>query len=140
MNIKVYDNDIHYPVVKGWWNSHGIPAMPAHILRATGYVSHDGDRDIAAAWLYMDYHCGVSWLNLFISNPEASPREIHQAHQDIVETFTNYAEKEGFVIMMAFYDRPSLVKVAKRSGFGTNHESVHEMYKMLNPSNREAVA
>jgi len=137
MNVRLYEQGTDYPIVKNWWEENGMVAMPEHLLKATGYISHEGDKDIAAAWLYMDYSVSVAWCNLFISNPEASPKQIHQAHQDIVECFQIFAESEGFSVMMAFYEKPSLVKVAKRSGFMVNHQSVTEMFKPLTPQPQE---
>jgi hypothetical protein len=137
MNIRVYNESEDYSTVENWWNLHGIAPMPPHILRTIGYVSYKDDLDIAAAWLHMDHVSTVSWMNLFISNPDASPKQVHKAHMDIVECFQNFAESEGFSVIMAFYHKDSLKKVAMRSGFNINHSNVCEMYKVLNPVAKE---
>jgi hypothetical protein len=140
MNIRLYSNKYDYQMVSQWWRERDMQPLPQHVLRSVGYVAHEGDRDVACAWLYMDYVSGVCWFNLFIANPDAGGNEIRDAHEAIVKSFKHFAEKEGFCIMMAFYEQRSLSKLAQKHGFSVNHPSVAELYMGLTPKEQENVA
>ena len=140
MNIRLYSNEEDYDAVCHWWTERDMEPLPKNVLQSVGYIAHKGGKDIACAWLYMDYVSGVAWFNLFVANPEAGGNEIKEAHQTIIDAFKLFAENEGFVIMMAFYQQRSLAKLAQKQGFQVNHESVTELFMGITPKLREAVA
>jgi len=138
MNIRLYSNENDYQMVCDWWTKRSMPILGSRVLQAVGYVAHEGDKDIACAWLYMDYASGVCWLNLFITNPEAPISQVIKAHDAIVNAFKLFAEIEQCVIMLAFYERPSLARLAVKQGFQVNHEHTTQLFMPLTPKEEAA--
>jgi len=61
MNIRLFKEE-DYEMVCKWWGFHGLDPIPMGFLPAYGYVAHEGDRDIAVAWLDISefgVHCYV---------------------------------------------------------------------------------
>jgi len=129
MNIRLFKEE-DYEMVCKWWGFHGLDPIPMGFLPAYGYVAHEGDRDIAVAWLDISefgVHCYV-WG--FLTGDMSTPEMTLEAHDAIMESMELFAQNENFSIMVNMPHQRSLKKLAEKSGFIENHD-VCQMFKFI---------
>lgn len=120
------DLDDFHPVAMEWWESHGWPGVPANILPKLGIRAIDGDRPLAAAWLYMDNSVGVAMLEWIVTNPELPARKAAVALARLVDFAKQEAKSLGYSVVLTTCRQESLAKLLERAGFHqTDRDVIH---------------
>lgn len=57
--------------VASWWEAYGDSALPERMLPETGYLAHDGDKKVAAGWVYYT-NSTVAAYEWMVTNPTLS--------------------------------------------------------------------
>lgn len=120
-----------YDMVAKWWKYHGWDSVPAHILPALGVIVHDGDRDLVAAWLYMDNSVGVCMMEWLVSSPNAKPRETIKGVRLIIEFLREEAKELGYGVMLTTCKQKLLSRLYEKNGFVKTDEGMTHMLQNL---------
>lgn len=131
MLIRIYQ-DKDYWSLSEWWKEHGWDAPPAVILPKLGViVSTSDERDLAAAWLYMDNSVGVSMCEFIVSNPDNTARETVGAIKLAIEFLEDQALRNDYGVMLTTCKQEALARLLKKSGFSRTDDAMIHMVKVL---------
>lgn len=112
MNVRLYDRNRDYEMLMRWWVARDHEVVPSNLLPKLGVIVDD----IAAGFLYQtDSKLGI--LENFITSPDASPRQSHQALTEVTRELREFAETAEIETLVVFTKRPSVGKVIEREGF-----------------------
>ena len=112
-------SDLH--AVNGWHQARGWPGLSPHHLEMTGYIVED-----VAAGFVMQTDAGIAFLENYISNPDARPRDVAKAVDQISEALMGFAKDAGFEYIGALTVLRSIQKRAKRLGLSL-HDTPYAM-------------
>ena len=129
MMIRAYAEE-DYAVIESWWGAHGLSSIPREFLPA-GFIASSEGKDIFAGWIHMDKYSAMSWMNWFVSNPEATGKEKAAGFSAITERLKQFAYSEGYRFSALFLYQRSMQNLAKKEGFIINHQKVSEMFCLL---------
>ena len=87
----------------------------------TGYIVED-----VAAGFVMQTDAGIAFLENYISNPDARPRDVAKAVDQISEALMGFAKDAGFEYIGALTVLRSIQKRAKRLGLSL-HDTPYAM-------------
>jgi hypothetical protein len=103
-----------YPMLCGWWEAHGFPAVPMLRLPPLGIIYDD----TAAGFLYMDNGgSGVAMIEWLVTNPEAKPMAAAKALAKVVAALKAEAKRMEYAMILTTCRQPSLAKLLERCGF-----------------------
>ena len=121
-----------YALFAGWWNSrHGSP--PAlEMLPGCGVVVEEADGPVAVAFMYLDATgSGVAWLGWMASDPLAGAATACNAVELAVQFLEDHARALNYWLVVASYNRPSLVAAMVRAGFQAGETNFTHLFKPL---------
>lgn len=132
IQIREFDREKDYEMVRDWWAGHGWTPVPLNILPKLGVIAYEakpeGNTDTAAAWLYMDNSIGVCMLEWTVTRPGCTGRAAVAAIQALTEYLTLAAREMNYFIMLTTAKQPSLCRLHERNGFiRTDDQMVHFM-------------
>lgn len=104
------ENDLE--TLNHWYKGHGGTGIDAGCLPKIGIIVED----IAAGFLYRT-DSDIAFLDNFVSNPNAKPREVYRAINFILEHLTQAAVEMGYKRMFGFTKKDSMHRRAVDAGF-----------------------
>lgn len=104
--------DIHYGMIKEWWQAHEMPIIPRDYLPTYGLIVPN----IAAGFL-ISTDCNLGILEYFVSNPQSKAKQRDLALDQIVKGLIKYGESIGITNFKADTDVLAIENRAKRFGF-----------------------
>lgn len=106
-----------YPMVAKWWKAHGWPVLPLEALpEGGGVIAYEGTTPLCAAWLYKT-NSSISWMEWFISNPDAPKRCRSLGLDAVIAELDTRAKAQGFKIIHTSMRHPGLIRRMKSHGF-----------------------
>jgi len=138
--VRPFVAEWDYPVFASWVRAHGREDVPQWALPEVGFVVYEyaesqpfrvrsSVRPLACAFGYQDNKCGlVTWLT---ARPGLGPRTALAACSLVVAAVERELERRGVRFMISPSERPSLVKLMRRRGWGVLHAANVLLYKML---------
>jgi len=132
LQVRLYAED-DYQMVSDWWGKHNWACVPPEILPKIGGVIYEKETglNLTAAWLYMDNSTTVSWMEWFVSNPEATGFQVIKAHKLLLDFLERCAMDNDYGIMLTTCRQPSLSRLYEKNGFVKTDESVIHLLKVL---------
>lgn len=124
LEIRMFDFDRDIETVKEWWSGHEAPVPLELIVPDDGLIVPG----ICAAWLYLPSNSNVGWIGWPVANPSASPREVHNGFQLLLEEMKLLAQKYDMRALTAATDISGLIKVFKRVGFRAKPEKMTSLW------------
>lgn len=118
-------------MVAGWWVHHGWPAVPSAILPKFGIVAHNEEKDLGAAWLYMDNSVGVCWMEWLVTSPACLGRMPIKVIRIIAGFLKSRALDMDYGVMMTTARQASLVRVLESNGFTKSDEGMTHLISIL---------
>jgi hypothetical protein len=95
-----------------WWIEHEEPIVPATHLPKIGVFYED----LAVGFLYQT-DSAIGFLENFVANPEAHPRQVHAALVEVTNELAKIAAGLKLEHVMVLTQRVSVGKVIERCGF-----------------------
>lgn len=118
MLTEVKDFDVHHDlrIVNKWLKKHKAPLMSKEDVPEIGLVFPD----VLMGFLYQT-DASFSFLENFVSNPEASRKDVSQAIDHMSLFLLELAREKGKNKVFAFTKKRSILNRAKQLGFKMNH-------------------
>jgi hypothetical protein len=104
--------DAHVLEAIAWMEKRSMPAIPADTFSKTGFVVEG----IAGLWLYTT-DSTLAYLEMLVSNPDASSADRHAALDLVIQACVNAARAAGCRGVMAPVAHPDVVRRAQENGF-----------------------
>ena len=104
--------------INRWYRAHLSSELPAELVPKMGLIVQD-----TAAGFLLQTDTSMAFLERFVSNPEASPRAIALAFDQISTALVHSAALVGVRYIGAFSIIPSIEKRARRLGFKKHPET-----------------
>lgn len=112
MHPRPFNVDEDMATVKQWWDAREQPVELRAMVSNHGMIV----TDVCAAWLYLT-DGPFALIEIPISNPEASAKEVHDGFCALFKELTKQAINRGSEIVVASPKVGGVGKVLKRVGF-----------------------
>ncbi|MEP3786566.1 hypothetical protein [Ascidiaceihabitans sp.] len=112
--------------LNNWFQARGWPGISERHMQMKGFIVDD----VAAGFL-MQTDAGVAYLENYISNPDARPKQVATAIDQITAALLGLARAKGFEYVAAFTALPSIEKRAQRLGMSLHDEPYALLTKEL---------
>ena len=120
-----------YHTLESWWTGHGWQAVPEQILPRLGILASDGERPLAAGFLYMDNSVGVAMLEWLVTDPEAPARKAAVALSRLVDFAKQEAKALDYSVILTTCRQESLVRLMEKNGFTTTDKEMTHLLAVL---------
>lgn len=114
MNISRYRDDLHYDMLKEWWEARNLMPVPQECLPAYGAVV-DG---IVAGFLYQT-DSKVCMIENLISDKRSAKDERRRAIDSLIKHICQEAKRQGFNYVIGYTISDRLIRDQSRWGFST---------------------
>jgi hypothetical protein len=109
MDIRLFNIEQDYAEVSTWWEAQGWPPVKASWLSTTGYIVTDGDRKLAAGWLYLT-NSKAAVFEWMVGNPEASIEDRAEAQDLILRAVDELAQSMDLEMVFTNTDHDKLME------------------------------
>ena len=118
MEIINYSDREHYQEIYNWWKHYGeLPPMAYALPESSGIlVVKDGVR-ICAGWAYMPFGCNLAQIGHFVTNPEASSKDKHNALKMLTNNLEKMCFDLGYFQVNCIVSSSGMSSMLKRIGY-----------------------
>lgn len=117
--LRMYEPERDYPLLKDWFEIHGSNPPPAMILPKLGAVCTKDGEDVAMLFLYMDNSCGVCRAEFPVTRPKLALRESRTALRHLFTYMRKVACDFNYPIMFVT-TLPAIARFLEGMGFKTD--------------------
>jgi hypothetical protein len=119
-----------YEMVSHWWEAHGHPVVPAHLLAPCGFIAGRDGIDYAALFIYFDKHTPICFAERVVTVPGLSVAEAAHVIQIAGEAAKDFCRKLGYEVMMMRVPK-AIARFAHRGGFVVDEREIVNMSCLL---------
>jgi hypothetical protein len=112
MKTRPFDIQSDLPIVKHWWDDRNQTVDIESMISNRGLIVPE----VCVAWLYLT-DGPFAPVELPISNPDASLRDVHEGFQLVFQGLIEEAEANGSKVVVANTANSGVGKVLQRVGF-----------------------
>jgi len=122
MRIRKFIAENDHATVAEWWQGHGWPVVPPHLLPPYGIIV-DG---LCAGWLYKT-DSRIGWLEWVVSNPKASAREVYDGMVMMFDLLKEESKRRGDAAIFSALKSRGLIRFYKNQGFEESDSGMTHM-------------
>lgn len=114
--VVAYEHDLHYELIKSWFDARKFPAPVPRFLPPTGYLVFFEDKPVCAGFLFRtDANAAV--MGNFISDPGALSGVRHVCLDTLIKQLQGEAYAGGFQLLACSTNIDKLGKRFEQMGF-----------------------
>lgn len=130
-SVRDYFAPIDYEMVIEWWEAHGHPVVPAHLLAPVGFIAGQDGADMAAVWVYFDNCTPVCFAERAVTAPGLSVADASGALVAAVEAGQEFSRNLGYAVMMLRTPKAMARYAERRLGFVVDEREIVNMSCLL---------
>jgi hypothetical protein len=130
-SVRDYFAPVDYEMVAEWWEAHGHPVVPAHLLPPIGFIAGRDGMDMAAVWIYFDKHSPVCFAERAVTASGLGIREAADALTAAIEAAKEVSRNLGYALMMLRAPKAIARFAEHRAGFFADEREIVNMSCVL---------
>ncbi len=118
MTLEPWDHEKHRTLLNAWGRARGLwlDVGPAEAYPPTGYCADS----IAIGFMFLTNAPGVAYLDMFVTSPDTTREQRHEAIGAILDRFDVDAAAAGVRVLCAMTARPTLCELLSARGFSVH--------------------
>ena len=133
VNVRLFDFDQDYEEMVRWVATAGHEAPAVIMLPAIGSLVEIDGKKIGCAFLYLATDCPVAFLEFLYFNPEATPKEKHNALGHLIKSLEAVAKGEAHNIIFTLSKTDSMGRIFKKNAWLSNGDGYSQLIKIIEP-------
>ena len=96
MNVRMFNGDLDYDDVVGWWSKQSWPVLPKQALSPSGFIAEVNGTKLAATWIFST-NCPIYIMEWTVGNPDVDYNIRNEALIKVTDAACDWAKKDGAV-------------------------------------------
>jgi hypothetical protein len=124
--LRFFDPERDYPLLKDWFEIHGSTTPPVSILPKLGAVCTKNGEPAAMLFLYMDNSVGVCRMEFPVSKPKMSLKDTRTALRHLLVYMRRTAKELNYGVMFVT-TFPAMARYLEKEGFRIDRTNLVSM-------------
>lgn len=117
MEVRLFKKKEDYPILLEWWKARGQNPGSIDFLSDWGVIVSDGQKPVAALWLYPMVSTKLGMIMSPISNPDTTKEQRDIALNICLNTIHEIAKDLGHTTIMGWTNVPPFEKRLESHGY-----------------------
>ena len=131
MEIKKYEEETHYKLIRSWWIEREGAAPQSDMLSSHGWISFINKRPIAALWLFPILNSKVAWVGWPIARLDSSKLERNLALEQVFGIIEREAQKMGYKYIWTTSGTPPVQDRLLDRGYVKGDSDISQYWKVV---------